>query len=46
MEAEMMAAGGMDMAAGQGEVVADDPAASGAPAPQGIDPKDYKKGEF
>ena len=47
MEAEMMAAGGgMDMAAGQGEVVADDPAAGNAPAPGGIDPKDYKKGEF
>ena len=46
MEAEMMANGGMDMEAGQGEVVADDPAAGNAPAPGGIDPKDYKKGEF
>ena len=43
MEAEMMANGGMDMEAGQGEVVADDPAAGNAPAPGGIDPKDYKK---
>jgi len=47
MEAEMMAAGGgMDMAAGNGAIPADDPAAGGAPAPTGIDPKDYKKGEF
>ena len=34
------------MEAGQGEVVADDPAAGNIPAPGGIDPKDYKKGEF
>ena len=36
----------LNAAQAAGEVVADDPAASGAPAPQGIDPKDYKKGEF
>lgn len=46
MEQEMMMGGGMDMAAGQGQIPADDVGSPAEPAPTGIDPRDYKKGEF
>ena len=46
MEEAMGMEGGLDMGAGQGEIPADEIEGSGAPAPTGIDPKDYKKGEF